>query len=133
MAVLKEFICMAHGAFESSEEKCPHGCKGTMVSREFRTAPNTFMVSKNMDSSLRNLSNDYNMNDIKQNTNGSYMGGQQQQPDLAPRWSSGGLGGLQSQGHDLGHSGLKAVSGMLQKPESKISSAIKASSAKELK
>lgn len=39
MAVIKEFRCLAHGAFDGTEARCPHGC--TTVLREFRTAPGT--------------------------------------------------------------------------------------------
>jgi hypothetical protein len=40
MAVLKEWVCMAHGDFDSTEAVCPHGCSGEiMVQRAFRTAP----------------------------------------------------------------------------------------------
>ena len=39
MAIVKEFTCLAHGAFDSSEAVCPHGCGEGMVQRAFRTAP----------------------------------------------------------------------------------------------
>ena len=39
MAVQKEWTCLAHGAFDSSESVCPHGCGEGMVERAFRTAP----------------------------------------------------------------------------------------------
>ena len=40
MAIQKEYVCMAHGDFDATEPKCPHGCAGDlMVQRVFRTAP----------------------------------------------------------------------------------------------
>ena len=39
MAIVKEFICLAHGDFDSTKAVCPHGCKGEIVQRVFRTAP----------------------------------------------------------------------------------------------
>lgn len=39
MAIVKEWTCMAHGAFDGYEQKCPHGCGASMVVRAFRTAP----------------------------------------------------------------------------------------------
>ena len=39
MAIVKEWTCMAHGAFDGPDQKCPHGCGASMVQRAFRTAP----------------------------------------------------------------------------------------------
>jgi hypothetical protein len=45
MAILKEWSCLAHGAFDGpsmddgSNPPCPHGCGISMVERAFRTAP----------------------------------------------------------------------------------------------
>lgn len=40
MAVVKEYVCLAHGDFDATEPVCPHGCSGQfMVERVFRTAP----------------------------------------------------------------------------------------------
>ena len=40
MAVMKEWVCMAHGDFDSTDERCPQGCEGAgMIQRVFRTAP----------------------------------------------------------------------------------------------
>lgn len=37
MGILKEFVCLGHGPFESDKPICPRGC--TATEREFRTAP----------------------------------------------------------------------------------------------
>lgn len=38
MGVLKEFVCIVHGEFESSHPICPnYGCDSKGVSQEFRT------------------------------------------------------------------------------------------------
>ncbi len=39
MAVMKEWRCMAHGDFDSTEQACPRGCGAGMVERVFRTPP----------------------------------------------------------------------------------------------
>jgi hypothetical protein len=130
MAILKEYICMAHGEFEGFEPACPHGCSGTMVERQFRTAPGYPQTIKGIDQTLDNLAKDFNMTDMRHNSNGSIAGGGNQ--DFAPRWGKDGLKGLQQQGHQLGHSGLQAVAPVLRRPESMIPADIKAASAKEL-
>lgn len=131
MPVLKEWICMAHGEFEGFEPACPHGCSGTMVERQFRTAPGYPQSIKGIDSTLDNLAKDFGMTDIRHNSNGSVAGGST--PDLAPRWGKGGLQGLQQAGHQLGQSGLQTVRDKLVKPETMIPANIRAQSAKELK
>ena len=135
MAILKEYICKAHGAFEGFDPACPHGCKGTMVEREFRSAPavhykDGFNQSSNIDKNLNNLAKDYGMTDIKHNSMGSVAGSLP--PDLSPRWGSGGLAGLQKEGHQLGQSGLNVVQNTLRKPEATIPAHVKAQSAKDL-
>jgi len=40
MAIVREYVCLAHGDFDSTSAVCPKGCKGEgMVVRVFRTAP----------------------------------------------------------------------------------------------
>lgn len=39
MAVLKEWRCKAHGAFESTKKRCPSGCPESWVVQEIRTPP----------------------------------------------------------------------------------------------
>jgi len=64
MAVKKEWLCMAHGAFESVKGVCPKGC--TTVERRFFT-PTSIKTSdrtKNIDKTLEMLAKDYKMTDI---------------------------------------------------------------------
>ena len=139
MAMIKEFICMAHGVFESDAAHCPHGCKGTMVERAFitpQTIPRNIHMKKmgsarGIDNTLRSLADDYSMTDLKHNSNGSVAGGSAN--PHAPIWGENGLKGLQAAGHQLGESGLQVVQHSLPRPESMIPSSIKAQSAKELK
>jgi len=136
MAVLKEYICKAHGIFEAFDAACPYGCKGTMVERDFRSAPSVHFKdgvnrSNNIDKTLNTLASDFNMTDMKHNSTGSVSGNMHQ--DLAPRWGKGGLSSLQAEGHQLGHSGLNAVKGSLARPEASIPMNVRTESAKELK
>lgn len=131
MAVLKEYICMAHGPFEGYEPQCPHGCSGTMVEREFRTPFSYPQKMNGIDRTLNNLASDFNMTDMRHNSNGTVAGGQAN--PYAPQWSSGGLSALQKAGHQLGSSGIDTVRPVLRKPEAMVPSNIKAASAKELK
>jgi hypothetical protein len=64
MAIIKEWICMAHGPFESAKSMCPKGC--TTVERRFFTAPaiKTNDRTKNIDKTLQQLADDYKMTDI---------------------------------------------------------------------
>lgn len=65
MAVLKEYRCLAHGAFESSSETptCPAGC--TTVEREFRTPPG-FRSERtaSIDATVQTLAKRHGMTDI---------------------------------------------------------------------
>lgn len=66
MAVLKEWMCMAHGSFDSLWPKCPKGCAGeTMVRRVFLTAPGLGSGrTKNIDRTLTGLASEYGLSDI---------------------------------------------------------------------
>lgn len=65
MAVLKEWACLAHGAFESAEQKCPHGCSVRFVKREFRTAPSIrHRGTSNRDALAQQLANDYGLTNL---------------------------------------------------------------------
>ena len=46
MAVLNDYVCMAHGEFESMTGKCPHGCSSGMVQIVFRKAPSMHTSGK---------------------------------------------------------------------------------------
>jgi len=140
MGVLKEFICMAHGSFEAFEPHCPHGCKGTMIEREFRTAPMYPQRMTGIDRTLDNLAKDFNMTDMRHNSDGSLKASYGQEMNAIGKdgmtsamWGKGGLDGLKQNGHQLGDSGLNAVQPILRKPENTIPANIKAKSALELK
>jgi len=131
MAVIKEYFCKAHGHFEAIDAICPHGCSATSVERVFITAPGYPQKMGGIDRTLKSLASDFNMTDMKHNSNGSISGGSTN--PLAPRWSGGGLAGLQKEGHQLGQSGLQQVQQTLRKPESFIPANVVSQSAKELK
>ena len=65
MAIVREFCCLAHGAFESSEETpdCPYGCD--TVERAFYTPPSVGSKrTQNIDRTLNSLAKSHNMTDI---------------------------------------------------------------------
>lgn len=71
MAVLKDYVCLAHGRFESMTGKCPHGCSDDMVAVRYFKAPGlTSDRTKNIDRTLQNLASDFGMTDIN-NQNGT--------------------------------------------------------------
>jgi hypothetical protein len=66
MAVLHDYKCMAHGYFEAWEPRCPKGCDGEAIVKVFLQAVGTRSDrTKNADSTLRGLAEDYKMSDIK--------------------------------------------------------------------
>ena len=72
MAVIHEWRCLAHSAFEGPEGICPHGC--TTVIREFRTAPGTRSArTKGTDRNLERLAARHGLTDMS-NRNGSVGG-----------------------------------------------------------
>lgn len=65
MAVVKEYVCLAHGAFESSDEnpECPSGC--TTIERAFFTPPGLGSGrTKNIDATLESLAKSHNLTDL---------------------------------------------------------------------
>lgn len=74
MAVIKEYLCRAHGQFESSapSPKCPVGCNS--VERVFMTAPGvvTSGRTKNIDNTLTELASHFGLGDLS-TKNGSVM------------------------------------------------------------
>lgn len=69
--ITKEYVCMAHGEFDASEPKCPHGCGGGMVQRHFRTAPAYHGGrTSNIDKTLQMLADDHGLTDMN-NQNGA--------------------------------------------------------------
>jgi len=94
MAVLKEFSCRAHGAFEAmvnqgETPECPKGCSPKWVTREFRTAPSARgAATGKLDKLQGQLAMDFGLSNLKvgkddgksviQNLRGS--------EDFSPKW-----------------------------------------------
>lgn len=132
MAVIKEYVCKAHGPFESRKPKCPYGCSGTMVEREFRTAPAMMGMSRVVDKALQGTADSFGLTDMRHNSNGSVLGGNQSQNPLAPRWGGNmSVGALAQQGYQTGNA-LEVTRPSLKPVESMIPANIRAASAKEL-
>ena len=69
--VLFDFACMAHGEFEGTEPKCPHGCSEKMVRKIFKKPP-AYHNGKtaNADRNLRGLAEEFGVYDFN-NKNGT--------------------------------------------------------------
>jgi hypothetical protein len=66
MAILKEFRCAAHGAFEATEKVCPHGCAERFVVQEIRTAPAYHNGrTQRIDKELNALASSYGMTNMR--------------------------------------------------------------------
>lgn len=87
---LKEYVCAAHGDFESRTGKCPHGCSKRFVRQEFRTAPATRTGGgKIVDREMNHLANDYRLTDIRTSDDGlSVMQNLRKNPSFAPSWGN---------------------------------------------
>ena len=73
MAVLKEFVCLAHGAFTSASPRCPHGC--TTTERRFFNAPGIRSNrTRGIDRTLDSLAASAGLTDMS-NRSGSVLGG----------------------------------------------------------
>lgn len=74
MPVLKEFLCKAHGVFETSDASptCPRGCNS--IERIFLQPPSvrTSGRTKNIDHTLESLAADFGLTDLS-TRNGSVM------------------------------------------------------------
>jgi hypothetical protein len=70
MTIKKEYLCLAHGKFESAKAVCPKGC--TTVERRFYTPTSikTTERTANIDKTLEMLASDYKLTDIN-NQNGT--------------------------------------------------------------
>jgi hypothetical protein len=94
MAVLKEFSCAAHGAFEEMVEqsempKCPRGCPKRFVTREIRTAPaGRATITGTLDHLQRELAHDFGLSDIKvgKDDNKSVMQNLREGKMMQPEW-----------------------------------------------
>lgn len=119
MAVIKEYRCLAHGAFESDKEVCPHGCE--TVVREFRSAPGTRSdKTKSSDKTLEALASRFGLTDMS-NRNGESIGGNRKHADgMAAVWGElpkgnnyeVGKGEVQRDGSQGGAEGILASMGM---------------------
>lgn len=89
MSITREFVCAAHGPFESkrTRPKCPRGCSARFVTQEFRTAPAIGGVAKHVDRELNNLAKDYRLTDIRNTADGdSVMTTLRKGKNWAPSW-----------------------------------------------
>ncbi len=69
--VLHDYVCMAHGEFESRDGRCPHGCGKAMVQIKYNKAPSYHNGrTSNIDKTIRALANDYKQTDLN-NHNGT--------------------------------------------------------------
>ena len=71
MAILKEFSCKAHGAFEAwvkqdETPKCPKGCSARFVTREFRTPVSVNgAVVGTLDQMQKDIAKDFNLSNLR--------------------------------------------------------------------
>lgn len=94
MAVLKEWRCKAHGAFEAAVPQgeiaeCPHGCPKRFISREIRTAPSARgPVMGTLDHMQRELAHDFGLSDLKagRDDGKSVMQNLREGNMMAPTW-----------------------------------------------
>lgn len=85
MSITKEYVCLAHGAFEADEPVCPAGCT-TTIEREFRT-PIAIRSNRtrNIDRTLQGLADDFGYSDLS-NRNGSIAQSKRAPMDMRPTW-----------------------------------------------
>jgi hypothetical protein len=90
MGVMKEWYCAGHGEFEAEEPVCPSGCKGSFITREFRSAPGYKSVkTKFTDQGMRTIANDYGLTDMSNRHGRSVMENQRKpKQEVAPSWKS---------------------------------------------
>lgn len=66
MAAIFDFECLAHGYFEGTIGKCPHGCGGGMVKKVFLKAPGAMSDKTKTTDRLRTTMMDrYGLTDIQ--------------------------------------------------------------------
>lgn len=88
-----EMRCAAHGPYESTEKKCPHGCPDRFQAQEIRTAPSYHDGrTKYTDGVLRGLADSCGLTDMKNDKDGSSVMSHQTKQrdpnglDFSPRW-----------------------------------------------
>ena len=66
--IVKEWVCLAHGFFDSAEPLCPYGCSGEgMIERVFRTAPAIQSQGyRNMNATFAALAAEHGVTDLNQ-------------------------------------------------------------------
>ena len=117
---LKEYVCKAHGEFESYSDRCPHGCSGRFVKQEIRTAPAFGSKSTRvMDQTTRDLAADFGLSDVRNDKEGgSVMDALRKAEKLgefAPRWGSVG----KEIGGSLGSAGIRGENNLMAQGLSK--------------
>jgi hypothetical protein len=88
-----EMRCAAHGPYESTDKKCPHGCPDRFQVQEIRTPP-AYHNGRTAytDATLRGLADSCGLTDMKNDKDGSSVMSQQTRPqnkdglDFSPRW-----------------------------------------------
>lgn len=86
--VIKEWRCAAHGPFEGPKPECGSGCPKSFIQQEFRTPPKIKSGgTKFVDQQLRGLAQDYKLNDIKNDKDGtSVMESIRKGEDFSPKF-----------------------------------------------
>lgn len=70
---LDAYVCLAHGAFDSFDGLCPHGCEKSLVRKKLAGPAILSDRTKGIDRHLRNLASDFNLTNM---SNGKgYVGG----------------------------------------------------------
>lgn len=79
MAIKREFTCLAHGMFESTEAVCPYGCTSTVERTFTQGGPSIGSKrTRNIDGTLERLAGKYGMTDMS-TRNGSVMSSRKRQ------------------------------------------------------
>ena len=124
MAVLHDYVCLAHGKFESREAKCPHGCGAGMVEKVFlKTGGMISARTQGIDRNLSQLALDFGMTNMSNQGGRSIKqaGGQTEEQAramremLAPRW-----GGIQSSAKDDSSAIPQALAGIRASPDNAL-------------
>lgn len=66
MSVVHDYVCIAHGQFESRTGKCPHGCGKAMVKKIFLSPPAYHGGrTSSIDRTLQGLADDHGLSDLR--------------------------------------------------------------------
>ena len=69
MAVLHDYVCLAHGKFDSFSGKCPHGCGDAMVKKLLSAPAFLSHRTKVVDQTLKGMAREYGMSDFTDKDN----------------------------------------------------------------